>query len=147
MDLSAKIRELYSIVQELETAYPGRHFTPDGHMIGSIGEVIAADAYHLKLLPNSTELHDAVSADGKLVQIKATQRNRVSLSGCPQHLIVLFINRDGSWDEVYNGPGQPAWELVGKLQKNGQRTVSITALRKMMSMISNERRIPNKFIK
>ena len=40
MDLSEKIRALYTIVNELEIAYPGRRFTLDGHMIGSIGEVI-----------------------------------------------------------------------------------------------------------
>lgn len=33
------IRELYKITAELEEKYPGRRFTPDGHLIGSIGEV------------------------------------------------------------------------------------------------------------
>ena len=33
-----KIKELYEISAELERLFPGRHYTPDGHMIGSIGE-------------------------------------------------------------------------------------------------------------
>jgi hypothetical protein len=33
-----KIRQIYAIVSDLENML-GRHFTPDGHMVGSIGEV------------------------------------------------------------------------------------------------------------
>jgi hypothetical protein len=29
------IGDLYRIVEELETMFPGRHFTPDGHLVGS----------------------------------------------------------------------------------------------------------------
>jgi hypothetical protein len=36
------IKELYGIVDSLEALFPGRHFTPDGHLVGSIGEVLAA---------------------------------------------------------------------------------------------------------
>lgn len=48
-DIAKKIREIYKIANELEEMYPGRHFTPDGHMIGSIGEVVAAEEYDLEL--------------------------------------------------------------------------------------------------
>ena len=40
--VAAKIKALYEISQELEALFPGRHYTPDGHMIGSIGEALAA---------------------------------------------------------------------------------------------------------
>lgn len=36
------IEELYGLVRELEEMFPGRHFTPDGHLVGSIGECLAA---------------------------------------------------------------------------------------------------------
>ena len=36
------IGRLYDIVDRLEELFPGRKFTPDGHLVGSIGEVIAA---------------------------------------------------------------------------------------------------------
>ena len=78
--LSDKIKELYRITNELETEYPGRKFTIDGHLVGSIGEVIVSENYGLKLLPNSTETHDAEAKDGKLVQIKATQISRIAIS-------------------------------------------------------------------
>lgn len=45
--LSESIRELYAIVNRLETDYSqhNRHFTLDGHLLGSIGEVYAAERY------------------------------------------------------------------------------------------------------
>ena len=47
------VRELYSSVAELEELFPGRKFTLDGHLVGSIGEVIAAHRYGLELLPQN----------------------------------------------------------------------------------------------
>ena len=46
-----KVRQMVKIVSELETDFPGRHFTLDGHLVGSIGEVAAAYYYGIKLYP------------------------------------------------------------------------------------------------
>ena len=89
VDLSVKIQELYAITKGLEAQFPGRRFTPDGHLVGSIGEVLAADHYGLTLLPNSTETHDAASSDGRGVQIKTSQINRIAISSEPDYLIVI----------------------------------------------------------
>jgi hypothetical protein len=42
--LPEQVAVIYRAVQELEERYPGRKFTPDGHLVGSIGEVVAAEA-------------------------------------------------------------------------------------------------------
>lgn len=136
--LSDKIKELYKITNELESSYPGRKFTIDGHLVGSIGEVIVAEHYGLELLRNSTETYDAVSADGKHVQIKATQINRIAISSEPDYLIVIKLFSDGSWEEVYNGPGKPVWDNAGKMQKNGQRPISLSKLRSLMSYVDRK---------
>ena len=136
--LSDKIKELYKITNELESSYPGRKFTIDGHLVGSIGEVIVAAHYGLKLLPNSTETHDAVSTDEKYVQIKATQINRIAISSEPDYLIVIKLFSDGSWEEVYNGPGKPVWDNAGKMQKNGQRPISLSKLRCLMNSVDRK---------
>ena len=136
--LSDKIKELYKITNELESSYPGRKFTIDGHLVGGIGEVIVAEHYGLKLLPNSTETHDAVSTDEKYVQIKATQINRIAISSEPDYLIVIKLFSDGSWEEVYNGPGKPVWDNAGKMQKNGQRPISLSKLRCLMNSVDRK---------
>lgn len=138
----AKITEIYAIVDELERSFPGRHFTPDGHMVGSIGEVLAAYIYDLKLFTASTEKHDAVSADGIQVQIKATQSDKtVGLKSEPEHLIVLRIHKDGKASEIYNGPGYLAWAQTGPLQSNGQKYISVSKLKKIDETIPIAKKI------
>ncbi len=85
------VQRLYQVVNELEEMFPGRPFTPDGHMVGSIGETIVADAFDLSLMPPSNAGFDALSPSGVKVEIKATQAR-----SCPEHAIVVKINKDGT---------------------------------------------------
>ena len=103
-DVRSIIHDIYALAAELEAICPGRHFTPDGHMVGSIGEVIVGREYGLELFEASHPVHDAVSPDDRLVQIKATQGERIAISACPDFLIVIKIYKDGTFEEVYNGP-------------------------------------------
>ena len=133
-EVPALIRDLYAIVAKLETIFPGRHFTPDGHLVGSIGEALASTYYAIELCRASTEGYDGVR-EGRRVEVKATQGDRIALSSCPEHLLVLKLNEDGSFDECFNGPGLLAWALVAKRKstKNGQHQVSLVALKRVMA--------------
>lgn len=135
------VRRLYALVEEFETLFPGRKFTPDGHLVGSIGEVIAAHRYGLELVAASTEAHDAKTRDGRQVEVKATQGSGVALRAEPQHLLVLHLARDGESSEVFNGPGALAWAHCGAMQKNGQRPISLTKLRKLMKQVPDGQRL------
>ncbi len=135
------VREIYAIVAKLETAFPGRQFTPDGHLVGSLGEVLASYYYDLDLLPASAVAHDATAGDGRHVQIKATQIDRVALRADCAWLLVLKLDARGGFDEIHNGPGQPVWAAAGKMQSNGQRSVSLSKLRALNSTVADRDRI------
>jgi hypothetical protein len=142
--IPALVKDIYRIVGELESAFPGRKFTPDGHLVGSLGEVLAAYHYDLDLLPGSHKTHDAKSnSSGRLVQVKATQGKLIGIREKPKHLIVLRLLRDGSVREVFNGPGSLAWNAAGPMQKNGQRPISVSKLQKLMSSVSEAQRLPS----
>lgn len=136
------VKRLYELVAELERAFPGRPFTPDGHLVGSLGEVLASHYYDLELLPCSTECHDAQTRDGYLVQVKATQGTGVALRAQPHHLLVILVKKDGTIEEIYNGPGALAWRNCGKQQKNGQSPISVSKLRPLMNDVPTEQRLP-----
>ena len=53
-----KVQKMIGIVSELEEEFPGRHFTLDGHLVGSIGEVMAAYYYGFELYRASAQGHD-----------------------------------------------------------------------------------------
>lgn len=136
------VQDLYGVVARLEELFPNRPFTPDGHLVGSIGEVIAAHRYALTLLTCSAECHDAISACGKSAQIKATQGKAIGLRQEPDYLTVLYLKKCGEFDEVYNGPGALPWSNAGKEQKNGQRQISVAKLKKLMVAVPLESRLP-----
>ena len=94
-EVASLIQDLYRLTARLEELYPGRRFTPDGHLVGSIGEVLAAARYGLALSKASELGHDATASDGRRVQIKVTQGKRVALSSAPDFLIVLKLHRSG----------------------------------------------------
>lgn len=126
--LPPAVAAIYVAVEELERTYPGRKFTPDGHLVGSIGEVVAAEAFGLTLHPASYAGHDARDAAGRDVQIKMTGGRSVSLYATCDRLIVLKITSPIEVEVFYDGDGAPAWEAAGRVQKNGQRTISLSRL-------------------
>lgn len=140
----ALVRELYATVNELETMFPGSHFTPDGHMVGSLGECLVADAYNLDLMMASNKGFDAVTEDGLEVEIKATQSNSVAFRSQPQHTIIIKILTDGTFEEIYNGPGVLVWEqFKGKrLPSNGQFQISLNKLRQLNQTVAQADRVP-----
>lgn len=141
--LKSLISQLYATVNELEDMFPGRHFTPDGHMVGSLGECLVADAYGLELLTASNKGFDAITQSGLQVEIKATQAHSVAFRHNPAHTIVIRILRDGTFEEIFNGPGSIVWELFStkKPPSNGQFQVSLTKLRKLNELVKPEARL------
>ncbi len=137
------VLDIYRAVDELNDEFEveGKRFTPDGVMVGHLGEVLAAYAFDLILLPCSTRDHDAKTRSGeRLVQIKMTGGKRgVAFRGKPDYLIVLqFLN--GTLSVVYNGEGKTVWrEFEGKtLPTNGQLPISLTRLRILNSSASGK---------
>ena len=128
------ISKLYALVDELERLFPERRFTLDGHLVGSIGEVVAKHFYHLELMPMPNESSDARTQDGtgRLVQIKLTAGETISLADSESHpdlLIALRVNRALGFSEVYNGPYPSALLASKKASKRRVRTLSVRQLR------------------
>lgn len=69
--VSDLVQRLYALVAEFEALFSGRKFTPDGHLVGSIGKVIAAHRCDLRLFPSSSKSHDGAAQDRRPVEIKA----------------------------------------------------------------------------
>src|SRR6266404_2835574 len=126
--LPEPVGQIYKATVMLEALYPDRKFTPDGHLVGSIGEVIAAQALGLTLYPMSRRGHDAYDANGD-VQIKMTAGNSIAMYATCDRLVVLRVVSPEEAEIVYDGPGQPIWEKAGKMGKNGQRVVRLSRLR------------------
>ncbi len=106
------IKNLYLTVDELETMFPVRHFTPDGHMVGSIGECLVADAYDLELMAASNKGFDA-SSNGQFEEV---------YNGPGELVWKQFEGR--------------------KMPSNGQFQISLTKLKLLNDQVHESQRIP-----
>lgn len=137
-----ELEKLYEASARLEAMFPGRKFTLDGHLVGSIGEVVAAYMFDLDLNPASSTGHDAVCKAGRRVEIKLTQGASVAIRHVPDHLLVLHRPRGGPVRVVYNGPGEPAWTAAGAMQTNGQRSIRLSTLTRLDQGVDELDRLP-----
>jgi len=129
------IREIFSACRSLSES-TGRPFSPDGHLVGSLGEVLAAELLGLTLMPPSNHGYDAVDSEGRKVEIKATTRRAVALSASgtfAERLVVIVLDDHGEGSIVYDGACDVAWAAAGKAGKNGQRSIGLTRLKGLRS--------------
>jgi len=141
-DTKKLVCKMYEITKALKQLHEHRNFTPDGILVGSLGEVLAEYHYGLKPLPPATPLHDCKKGK-KLIQIKTTQRESIQIGDNCDYLLALKLNEDGTVEEWYNGPGQRVWDRVKdkKRPKNGLYSVRLNVLRKMMENVPVKQRL------
>jgi hypothetical protein len=113
--LPKAVAAIYRAVAELSAEYPGRRFTPDGHLVGSLGEVVAALEFDLDLHKASHPGHDAKDKKGRDVQIKTTGGASISMYANCDRLIVLRISSPEWAEVVYDGDGNPVWGATGRI--------------------------------
>jgi hypothetical protein len=142
------VKELLGIVGRLHATFKHKAFTLDGRLVGDLGEVLVEQTYELTLLDGLQKHYDAKTPDGKHVQIKATMKTNVTfpVDHTPDHYLAVKINADGCIDEVFNGPGAIARELVKdrKDTKTNLHSISIRALQKQQGKVKDSERIPRR---
>ena len=136
-----KIQTMIKTVVELEEAFPGRHFTLDGHLVGSIGEVLAAYYYGIDLYEASEPVHDGEDKTGRKVQIKITQQDNIVISSEPEYLLVLYLRKTGNVYEVYNGPGKEPWDMYPQKDSHNNRHMLVNKLMELDAKVAPEKRI------
>lgn len=144
--ISKAVGQLLAIVERLSKAYPKKKFTLDGRLVGDIGEVLVEQAYDLTLFEDVQRHHDAMAGDGRLVQIKATMKQGLTFPAHykPKYLLGVQIHKDGSFTEVFNGPGKIAWLAIKGRSRitTNLHTVSIAALKRLQAQVAPKDRIP-----
>lgn len=142
------LRQLQEIVSQLHEAFPHKKFTLDGRLVGDLREILVVSAYDIKLFWKLEKHHDGVTSDGRLVQIKTTLKDSLTFpcNYVPDYYLGIKIKADGSFQEIYNGPGRLIESLVTNLkptQKN-LHSISISRLLKLNEQVPDNERIPSR---
>jgi hypothetical protein len=130
-----EIKELLCVVEKLHAKYPHRDFPLDGRLVGDIGEITVEKNYNITLYPSGTKTYDGFSGK-KQIQIKTTFKDSLTFpdgeNNVPDYYIGIKLSNDGSFEEIYNGPGKIIWDLLKshKKPKTGVHSIRITALQR-----------------
>src|SRR5438270_14098346 len=92
--LPEPVVRIYKATAELEALYPNRKFTPDGHLVGSIGEVIAAEALGLTLYAMSRPGHDAYDANGDVPFKMTASRSVAMYATCDRPVMLWAVSHE-----------------------------------------------------
>lgn len=100
--------------------------------MGDFGEFIAIEYYGLKKAPSGSKGFDALTSDGKTVQIKANHAaKQIGFRGNADFLLVIHVENDGEWSEVYFGSFEKVSQLSTYSARDNKRMISITKLAKI----------------
>ena len=142
------MRSLFEARNALRVRYSSvdLRFTLDGNLVGDLGEAVAAELFGLRLTGRGHEGVDCHASDGRSVQVKASGTRAGpafrQVKTRADHLLVLHFDYDDCTGEViYNGPEKPVVELLGS-PWNGQRCVSVRALKMLDAQLSQSDRLP-----
>jgi hypothetical protein len=112
--LPAAVIKLVAAHRDLVQSYAATalRFTLDGRLVGDIAEATAADAFGLDLCRRRTPGVDALTRDGRTVQIKASGIGKGPAftpgEGRADHLLFLMLDFEQAEAHVrYNGPEDP----------------------------------------
>ena len=133
-------------IERLKDAFPNRKFTIDGRLVGDIGEVIAELDYDVSLHLVMRPGYDGRTSDGRDVQIKATFKDSLTFVSVPDYYLGFKLYNDGSYEEVFNGPGNLISDRYRGRKNIGVKLLSfpIAELRKLSQQVEQNQRIPKR---
>jgi hypothetical protein len=108
-----------------------------GNLLGDYGEYIALANYDLKKAPSGADGYDAVSTDGLKVQIKANHSSStIGFRGEADLLLVLKIETNAEWRELYYGPFKPVKEKATYSKRDNKYMITVTKLQDLAKLKS-----------
>lgn len=123
------LKQIFTGISDLNTAFPHRKFTIDGRLVGDIGEVIAA--HHFDIILDGTEGSkyaksrkdfDAVTRIGGAdVQIKATFQDALTFKKGEGRFLGLKFHQDGNFEVIFNGPAKEIYDKYAHRKGIGKK--------------------------
>lgn len=145
-EIASALSMIRNGIARLNSAFPQRKFTIDGRLVGDIGEIIAYLHYDINLDDVSQPIHDGTTSDGRRVQIKATFQDALTFKSTSDYYLGLKINDDGSFLEIYNGPGHLIRDSYSHRKGIGVKLLRFpnAKLEALSSMVDDSQRIPKR---
>jgi hypothetical protein len=120
---------LFSAQNALRELAPGFRWAGLGNLLGDYGEFVAIEAYGLIKAPSGANGYDATTQEGQTVQIKANHAaSQIGFRGEADLLLVLKVEVNGQWNEIYYGSFPKAKTLARYSARDNKHMVAIRQL-------------------
>lgn len=127
------LASLFASQRTLKSLAPNFKWAGLGNLLGDYGEFIAVEAYNLQPAPRGANGYDAVTADGRKVQVKANYAaSQIGFRGEADMLLCLKIDLNGDWTEIYYGDFGLVKQAARYSARDNKHMVAITALQKIV---------------
>ncbi|SMM99560.1 hypothetical protein SPONL_674 [uncultured Candidatus Thioglobus sp.] len=137
--IADSLAKIFSGIKQLKEAFPVKEFTIDGRLVGDIGEAIVQRDYEIELYEELRKDYDGETLCGKKVQIKATFKDHLTFKKTPNYYLGIKIFEDGSYKEIFNGPGSIIEKEYSHRKGIGEKPLSFP-VKRLHSLSEN---IPN----
>lgn len=120
---------LFSAQNALRALAPAFRWAGLGNLLGDYGEFVAIEAYGLNKASAGSDGYDARTSDGQTVQIKANHAaTQIGFRGEADLLLVLKVEANGQWNEIYYGSFAKAKELARYSARDNKHMVAVRHL-------------------
>ena len=134
--LKGVMASVFASQRTLKALAPEFKWAGLGNLLGDYGEFIAITAYEFKKAPSGSDGFDAITADGKTVQVKTNYAaNQIGFRGEADLLLCLKIIDNGNWDELYFGPFSAVKEKARFSARDNKHMVPITLLKTLCAAV------------
>ena len=124
------VATIFSAQDALRDLAPDQRWAGMGNLLGDYGEYIAIGKYNLKKAAGAADGYDAITADGLKVQIKANHSSStIGFRGEADLLLVLKIDSNADWRELYYGPFKPVKEKATYSKRDNKYMIPVAKLK------------------
>jgi len=123
---------IYSSQKTLRALAPDYKWTGLGNLLGDFGEFIAIQHYDLIKAPPGAEGYDAITKDGKKVQIKTNHSAAtIGYRGEADKMLVIHVDVNGDWGELYYGDFKLVKEASRYSKRDNKFMIQTKKLKKL----------------
>lgn len=123
---------LFAAQRTLKALAPEFKWAGLGNLLGDYGEFIATEVYGFTKAPSGSNGYDAITPEGKTVQVKANfAASQIGFRGVADLLLCLKIDAAGDWTEIYFGPFDAMKAVARFSARDNKHMVPISTLIKI----------------
>jgi hypothetical protein len=131
------LASLFASQRALRALAPEYKWAGLGNLLGDFGEFIAVQAYGLTKAAAGADGHDAITADGKRVQIKTNHASsQIGFRGEADLMLVLHVQANGEWEEMYFGPFEPVRLGSRYSARDNKQMITISKLKALKAVLA-----------